>query len=260
MRKAPSRGTISQEAVLLRMLFKQASKWGYIKLHQIPDIEVKPVLPNPRPTFDIDEFKILEQVSLQRVIEPRLNRNVRRDRTLLHCHLMIASFTGMRPTEPKNLNWGDILRYSKGRLKAIGDRDLRIRARGKGKSRTLIPMLAAVPFFDLLWDLWVIDHGTEPDDSFPVFSSLSGKRIESQKKGLNELLKAAGLIADFRGVKRTSYSFRHFYITQQLMAGVDVFLVAKNTGTSPQMIDKFYGHVKLELMANELRPAWKARS
>jgi hypothetical protein len=33
-----------------------------------------------------------------------------------------------------------------------------------------------------------------------------------------------------------------------------VFLPARNTGTSPDMIDRFYGHVKLERMTKELRP------
>jgi hypothetical protein len=65
------------------------------------------------------------------------------------------------------------------------------------------------------------------------------------------------LLTDHRGVRRTAYSFRHFYISQQLVAGVDVFLLAKNAGTSSDMIERFYGQVKLELMAKELRPEWR---
>jgi hypothetical protein len=42
-----------------------------------------------------------------------------------------------------------------------------------------------------------------------------------------------------------------------LIAGVDVFLLAKNTGTSSDMIERFYGQVKLERMAKELRPEWR---
>ena len=43
-----------------------------------------------------------------------------------------------------------------------------------------------------------------------------------------------------------------------MIAGVDVFLLAKNTGTSSDMIERFYGQVKLERMAKELRPEWRA--
>jgi hypothetical protein len=65
-----------------------------------------------------------------------------------------------------------------------------------------------------------------------VFATPSGKRLGSVKKSLSELLKVAGLLTDHRGARRTAYSFRHFHISQQLIAGVDVFLLAKNTGTS----------------------------
>ena len=48
-------------------------------------------------------------------------------------------------------------------------------------------------------------------------------------------------------------------ISQLLSARVDVFLLVKNTGTSSNMIERFYGQVKLERMAKELRPEWWGR-
>jgi hypothetical protein len=53
---------------------------------------------------------------------------------------------------------------------------------------------------------------------------------------------------------------RHFYISQQLIAGVNMFLLAKNTGTSSNMIERFYGQVRLECVAKELRPEWRDRT
>ncbi|WP_153260114.1 tyrosine-type recombinase/integrase, partial [Burkholderia cenocepacia] len=41
------------------------------------------------------------------------------------------------------------------------------------------------------------------------------------------------------------YSFRHSYISEMLSQGVDIFLVAKLTGTSSKMIDATYGHLTL---------------
>jgi hypothetical protein len=120
-------------------------------------------------------------------------------------------------------------------------------------------MEAALPSFDILWMLWEKAVGSEPDDKAPVFATITGKRLSSVKKSLAELLKACDLLTDHRGMRRTSYSFRHCYISQQLIAGVDVFLLARNTGTSPDMIDRFYGHVKLERMTKELRPEWRDR-
>lgn len=68
---------------------------------------------------------------------------------------------------------------------------------------------------------------------------------------------AAGLLTDHRGARRTAYSCRHFYISQQLIVGADMFVLAKNTGTSSDMIECFYGRIKLERTARELRPEWR---
>lgn len=105
--------------------------------------------------------------------------------------------------------------------------EFRLRARGKGKARTFVPMQAALPSFDLLWQFSEAAIGDGPGDLAPVFATVTGKRLASVKKSLHELLKAARLLTDHCGMRRTSYSFRQFYIRQQLIAGVDVFLLAR---------------------------------
>ncbi len=47
-----------------------------------------------------------------------------------------------------------------------------------------------------------------------------------------------------RPLRRTA-SFRRFHISQQLVAGADVFLVARNTGPSSDRIERLYGPVNL---------------
>ena len=42
----------------------------------------------------------------------------------------------------------------------------------------------------------------------------------------------------------TIYSFRHLWISEMLMAGVDVLLVARMAGTSVAMIERVYGHFR----------------
>jgi integrase len=42
----------------------------------------------------------------------------------------------------------------------------------------------------------------------------------------------------------TIYDFRHLWISEALMAGVDIFTVAKMAGTSVQMIEMTYGHLR----------------
>jgi integrase len=257
MRKAPSLSGQRSEAVVLRMLLRQAVKWGYLKETSLPEVEVPRVPANARPSFEASEFTRLEQLSQQRTADFTVNEHVRRDRAILHCYIMIAAFSGMRPTEIKNLNWGDVLGYREGREKPLAQRDIRLRVRGKGKSRTFIPMEAALPWFDNLWDIWVKAKGNIPTDLDPVFATPTGKRLGSVKKSLQELLKAADLLTDHRGMRRTSYSFRHLYISQQIIAGVEIYLLGRNTGTSSNMIERFYADVKLERMTKELRPEWR---
>ena len=259
MRRMSSLSSQRSEAVVLRQLFRQAARWGHIKQSSIPEVNAPTVPPSARPSFDYEEFQRLSEISLKRLADTDVNGHVRRDRTVLHCFMMIAVFTGMRPTELKRLCWGNLRGYRETRLRPIGDRDITIRAHGKGKSREFIPQQGCIPWFDMLWQLWIEAQGVEPTDDDAVFAGEDGKRIGTFRKGLTELLKAANLAEDYRGKRRESYSFRHFHITQQLMNGVDVFVLAKNTGTSPKMIEDFYGQVRLTRMKDHLRPEWRAR-
>ena len=114
-----------------------------------PDLTRVPA--NARPSFEAHEFTRLEQVSLQRTADPKINDHVRRDRAVLHAYCMIAAYTGCRPTELlRNLTWGDVLGYRECRGQPLSRRDIRLRVRGKGKSRVFVPMLAALPWFDNL--------------------------------------------------------------------------------------------------------------
>jgi integrase len=247
LKRGSSLSTQRSEAVVLRQLFRQAIRWGYIGKGQAPEIKLAKAQPSPRPSFTLNEMHALLKLSGRRAYDPKVNEKVRRDRQWLHNYVQLAAMTGMRPTELRNLTWADVLDYEEGRNKRYVDRDIRIRARGKAKHRVFIPLIEAVAVFDALRNL----HGS-PKPSDPVFL---GKKLN---KSLNALLDAAGLATDHRGIKRDSYSFRHFYISEQLRAGVDVFALARNCGTSPDMIDKHYGQVRIEQFKDHLRPQWKS--
>ena len=77
------------------------------------------------------------------------------------------------------------------------------------------------------------------------------------KKGIAELLKAAGLLVNAEGKRRSASSFRHLYATQQILAGVNTYDLAKSMRTTQQMIERFYGHITPEHIKDRLRPEWK---
>jgi site-specific recombinase XerD len=56
-------------------------------------------------------------------------------------------------------------------------------------------------------------------------------------------LKEIGLHLDKKGNPRSSYSLRHFYITQRLEANVPLHAVAHNCGTSYLQLYNTYSHL-----------------
>ena len=57
----------------------------------------------------------------------------------------------------------------------------------------------------------------------------------------NAALNEAGVQRSSFGQKYTLYSLRHFYAVMALRSGVGAFEVARNMGTSVQMIQQYYG-------------------
>jgi integrase len=271
--KAPALSRQRTELVIARALFEQAAKWGFVHPLEMPTIQARRRVDNRRPSFAPEEFERLLNTSLQRIYPKhdggekvihardgrewqllRQNGHVLAERVKLHAYIEIAAGTGMRPPEMKNLNWGDILGFRDVKDKPIREMDIRIRVRGKGKSGTLVPLLGTIPWFRQLWELFEQECEREPTDDDPVFANHHGKRIQSFKKGFAELLKACNLTTDHRGVRRTSYSLRHYYISSLIAQGVSVHDVARNTRTSIAMIDKHYAQVSVEQIKNNLRP------
>ena len=86
-----------------------------------------------------------------------------------------------------------------------------------------------------------------------VFSNEKGIPIKSFRKSFLGLLDAAGLTIDNQGKKRCIYSLRHTYATfREVYGNVEVHELAQNMGTSVQMIEKHYGHMKPEQVAERL--------
>lgn len=85
-----------------------------------------------------------------------------------------------------------------------------------------------------------------------IFVDQDGLPIRALNRGFSSLLEAADLLFDSNGNRREAYSLRHYYATQRLLSGVSVYVLAENMGTSVAMIEKYYGHVRPELAADEL--------
>ena len=90
------------------------------------------------------------------------------------------------------------------------------------------------------------------DDPTPIFYEYRGREIDSFSRGFANLMKEAELYIDDKGKKRDSYFLRHYYATERLLSGVSIYTLAENMGTSVQIIQSHYGHLRPEMAANEL--------
>jgi integrase len=68
-----------------------------------------------------------------------------------------------------------------------------------------------------------------------------GSKVCSLIDQLNAALRDAGVARNSFGEKYSVYSLRHFYAVMALRNGIGVFEVARNMGTSVQIIQEYYG-------------------
>jgi len=162
---------------------------------------------------------------------------------MIFCEVMIES--GLRDTEALRLKWGDIINFTED--STLKDHGISLKIHGKSKYRIAIPNPSIINWLQILFKE---QKYITPNDY--LFTQKTGSKVVSFSRQMNETLEACGLTKDFRNVKRTCYSFRHFYITNALNKGIDIHLLARNTGTSVNMIERHYSHVSLEHQRNRI--------
>src|ERR1700760_4330512 len=77
--------------------------------------------------------------------------------------------------------------------------------------------------------------------AFNLFVMPDGSKIISLIDQLDAALKEAGIARSSLGEKYSGYSLRQFYAVNALRNGVGVFEVARNMGTSVQVIQEYDG-------------------
>ena len=184
-----------------------------------------------RPAFELSEFRLLWRVLCRRINTARDERT-KRSRELLRHYVLIIANSGLRPGEINDLNVRDVhpFKDEKGRSNyrfvvrgKTGERDVIIRsATAKRLDKLLTKRRAENPAGYLL---------AMPDES----------RIITLIDQFGAALRETGLQRSSFGERYSIYSFRHFYAVNALRNGVGVFEVARNMGTSVQIIQEYYG-------------------
>lgn len=246
--KPPSRSTIHDEIVTLRLVLKTAMRHGW--LAALPDLS-PPYNTNAkvshRAWFSHKEYKQLYTATRKRAAKPP-RPHFKWHAEQLHDFVLFLANTGLRPDEAGNLEHRDVEIVTD---EWSGEKILEIEVRGKRGVGYCMSTPGAVRPYERLRDRPKPFEATEnseevpapayPEVTDPVFP---GNHI----KMFNNVLAEEKLKFDRDGNRRTAYSLRHTYICFRLMEGADIYQIAKNCRTSVEMIEKHYAaHIKTVL-------------
>jgi integrase len=227
----PTDKTLQWDMMLGKAVVRWAAEQGLRGKQSLPAVTFTPKQKRTRPAFELSEYRRLWRTIFARIREAQDTR-VRRSRELVRDYVLILANSGMRVGEANNLRLRDLtpFRDDKGR------RNFRFIVRGKTGERDVILRSAAARRLD---KLLAKRNGKDPNNF--LFAMPDGSKVTTLIDQFNATLKEAGVQRNSFGDKYTLYSLRHFYAVMALRNGIGVFEVARNMGTSVQMIQQYYG-------------------
>lgn len=261
-----SKETINNAITEIKRCYSQvALRDRYISIEQMPQIDRLTARPEEgRGTKDIlelEEYEILyKYMRYKYTTDKTVSKKERLKRRLFANVVGILANTGLRPKELLGLYWHEIKVNTNdtSRLQK-SHRLITIRQDNSktGRSRTVNAPIGER--IDRIKDCYKhLECEIKPDDFFmlnPTDKERKSYTRENLAKRLTAVLEESGLQEKLNetGRKITLYSFRHMYICWRLRYGqVPIQLVAKNCGTSINMIEKTYGHISTVLETEKL--------
>ena len=201
-----------------------------------------------RPHFSPEAIQMLQHVSIKRILNTQHPKR-RRERIMCHLRMMTMYLTGCRPQEVAALRFRDIDPC----VNHAGEATAKVYVRpGRLKHPKHIRAVIAQPQFNQIFPhCWPTEVGFSDEDF--LFAGPDREMLGPCNGSFKELVKAAACevrpdIAAAR-IDEASvyYSLRHTFITERLYEGMDVGKVARLCGTSIEMIQDHYDHVRTEI-------------
>ena len=246
-RKQPSNGTLRRERTSILPVFKFAVSRGYISA--MPNTEPPKANLERRPTFTQDEWRTIYTKARAWVVEGE-SKATWRQRFMTQQYILVLANTGLRVGELRGLRWSD--------LRTVNTPDgnrLIAEVRGKTGGREVAFQSGADEYIKRIYNMRVEELSEAPPDDEVVFCHRDGTQIGTMKNAFISLLKFAGVPIERNGGSRTIYSLRHFYATMRLSNDTSPFLLAKQMGTSVDMLEKFYGQTVTSELAAQITKA-----
>src|SRR4051794_13538519 len=227
----PTDKTLQWDMMLGKAMLRWAAEQGWRGNKAPVTVTFTPKKKRVRPAFEIPEYRRLWRTMYKRTNDAKDERT-RRSRELLRGYVLILANCGMRIGEANNLRIRDVLAFRDDK----GRRNYRFVVRGKTGERDVIPRSAIASRIDKL----LAKRAAEQPNKF-LFAMPDGSQVITLIDQFNAVLKQAGIQRNGFGEKYSLYSLRHFYAVMALRNGIGVFEVARNMGTSVQIIQEYYG-------------------
>mgnify|MGYP000485751827 CR=1 FL=1 len=247
LKRVPAKSTVLTHNAALQIVFKEAIENKWMLPVQIPVLSNKGLDGQRRASFSHEEYRTVYNAVVQ------LEKNSRKEKTrqireLLQDYMDFAVHSGIRPgTEMEGITWGDI------HMEREGHKVVFFVTVTKGKTtkytgtREIVCNSKIFACIDELRDRF---PNRKPKDK--LFRLADGSTTNELGKAFEKALIDVDLKNSAHGV-RSLYSLRHSYITWQLMSGeVNMEILAKQCGTSVQMIEQHYSHVIPKMFTKEL--------
>jgi integrase len=245
--RSPSQSTLKSHNAAMQRVFDEAVIRRWMTVGQVPALTTSGGTAGTRRDYftPAEVQKIAD--AFPEWIRTSRNRPTQEVRELLYTYFQFAVHTGLRPgTEMDNLRWNDV------ELK----KDHVVITVRKGKTTLYTGNRVAIghsTILDMILDMHEKSLDTDvPDDHNPlVFRLPDGSTSNQLGRNFTMLLKRLGL-ENGPGGKRTLYSLRHTYISLRLLEGVSPSIIAKQCGTSAEMIQRHYDHLTTLMHVKEL--------
>ena len=238
----PSALSLRMEKTAIKEILEYAQCRGYIRT--VPAIRFKPrCKPERRETFTPSEYRRLV-AGLAMSAQRNAKKNDIYQRKMLYNLVVFLANTGIRPNEFYKIKWQDISVHIQGKIKILY---ISISEDNKTGKRTVVSLPEAYSCYENVKSFSLF---TKPTDYF--FTNYDGSWVKNISKSYVTAARMLKLYMSSDGKPRPLYSLRHYYATQRLMDGVQVFDLARNMGTSVKQIEQHYGHVLSTQKSEEL--------
>jgi integrase len=229
----PQDKTLHFELTHAKTIIRWATERGYRGTLPLPTYQFKIERRIVRPAFEMSEYRTLYKTLRRRITETYYGPWVA-SRRMLRDYVLILANTGMRVGELNSLKLRDIHPFKD----EEGRENYRLIVRGKTGERDVIPRVSCKAWIDRVLQRRKQEGAAKNDY---LFVMPNGGKIISLGDQFNAVLEVGNIVTNTFDKKFTLYSLRHLYAVQALRKGISVYGVARNMGTSVQVIQHYYG-------------------